>query len=73
LYEWYGLPPIKNKGAKGLTSDDTAVEDLISRLERGTIKPKCGTKDEVIPVLQAMIDVKRWSTLERTFLRPVLR
>jgi hypothetical protein len=72
LYEYYGLPPIKNKGAKGFTSDDTAVGDLINRLERGTIKPKVGTKDEVLPVLRAMIEVKRWGVLESTFLRPEL-
>lgn len=73
LYEWYGLPPIKNKGAKGLTTDDTAIADLINRLERGTIKPKRGTKEEVLPVLEAMVASKKWSTLERTFLHPELK
>jgi hypothetical protein len=73
LYEWYGLPPVKNKGAVGYTSDDTAIEDLMNRLKRGTIKPKRVTIEEVLPVLQAMIDVKKWGTLERTFLHPVLR
>jgi hypothetical protein len=73
LYDWYGLPPIKNKGAKGLTSDDTAIGDLINRLERGTIKPKRLTIEEVLPVLRAMVEVKRWGILDRTFLRPELR
>jgi hypothetical protein len=73
LYEWYGLPPVKNKGSKGFTTDDTAIAGLINRLERGTIKPKRGVVEEVVPVLQAMVDVKKWATLERTFLQPELR
>lgn len=73
LYEWYGLPPVKNYGAKGYTTDDTAIKDLLSRLERGTIKPKRGTKEEVTLVLNAMMDAKKWGTLERTFLHPELR
>jgi hypothetical protein len=73
LYEWYGLPPIKNRGAKGLTTDDTAIANLLSRLARGTIKPKRGTAEEVAPVLQAMVDVKKFGTLDRTFLNPELQ
>jgi hypothetical protein len=73
LYEWYELPPIKNKGAKGPTTDETAVEDLLSRLERETIKPKRATKDEALLALRAMVDVNKWSVLISTFLNPELR
>jgi len=73
LYDWYGLPPVKNKGAKGYTSDDTAVADLSNRLERGTIKPKRGTVKEALLVLKAMSYAKKYATLERTFLNPELR
>lgn len=73
LYSYYGLPPIKNKGAKGLTTDDTAVEDLSNRLRRGTAKPKRVTVKEALLTLRAMSYAKKYATLERTFLQPELR
>lgn len=73
LYEWYGLPPIKNKGAKGFTTDEAACADLLNRLQRGTIKPKCGSVEECKEVLTAMVEAKEWATLERTFLNPELK
>jgi len=73
LYDWYGLPPVKNKGAKGPTTDETAVSDLLSRIQRGTIKPKRGTPEEVAQVLQAIMDVGAWGVLISTFLQPELK
>ncbi len=81
LYEWYQLPPVRNRKTKGPTTDDDAVESLLKRLTKtdieggsaASIKPKRGAPVEVARVLRAMMAGKKWGTWERSFLHPEMR
>lgn len=71
IYGYYGLPPARNKEG-GVTTDEAALSARISQLERGTIRPKQGTRDEVLRVLRALIAYSKWSTWRQTYLSPQL-
>lgn len=81
LYNWYGLPPVRDPKAQGPSTNDDAIESLIDRLDRKdenkvripTIKPKRGTIEEVLQVLHAMMAAKKWATWRRNFLTPPTR
>lgn len=75
LYEHLGLPQVhrrrKKKGQVDkatITSDDNAVEGLIARLKRGTVKAKGCEQAEAIRVCKALVAIKKWSLWRRNFL-----
>lgn len=65
-----GLPCPTYDGAK--TTQDDKINALISRLQRGTIKPKSVSTEEAISLLTAMVAAKGWATWSRNFLQPPL-
>jgi hypothetical protein len=73
LYDYYGLPATSRGKTKGPSTSDDILEFRISQLERGTIKPKKGSKEEVLKVLRAMIAGKKWATWRRNFLSPQIK
>ena len=82
FFEWYGLPKTtSHKNKSGITTDDSALEDLIMRLNRvnedgnpaPTVKPKRGSISEVTRVLRACIAGTKWRTWRSAFTDPPLR
>lgn len=76
LYEYLGLPK-KHKynrktGGRSVTTSDDALQELISQLERKTIKPKRGDREQAIEVCRALIEAKKWMTWARNFCNPPL-
>jgi len=68
LYQYLGLPEVRNRKTKSATSDEKAVENLLGRMQRGTIKAKNKTNDEAFRILRALKASKKWATWRRTFL-----
>jgi hypothetical protein len=69
MYDWFSLPPVRDPKTKGPSTNEKAVNNLISRLERGTIEPSDASLEEVLRCLHAMRAVKKWATWRRNFLR----
>lgn len=70
IEQYLGLPCPTYMGSK--TTQDDKINALISRLERGTIKPKNVTPEVAIDLLRAMVAAKGWATWSRNFLQPPL-
>lgn len=65
LYDHYGLPVIKTeKGGRSVKEE--AIEDLTSRVQRGTAKVR-GDKDECLQILQSITDYNHWTHWLDTF------
>lgn len=70
LVEEFGVTlPISRK-THSVTTDDTALEGLLEKLERGTLKYRKGVDaGQLAEVLTALVEGKKYATLRRNFLR----
>lgn len=73
LYDHLGLPEVRHPKSKNRTAEEKAIASLVSRLERGTIKPKRGTREEALEVCRAIVDRNHWAHWLRTYLDPPLQ
>jgi len=73
LTEWLGLPLAKGKKTKGVSTDEKALSALLSRIERGTLKPKQVTKLRARWLLMALIRGSELATLRTNFLTAGLK
>ena len=69
LLESLGLKLIKDRGTKGKTTNEKALEKLKGRLEKGTLKMPKERKARALEVLQALLDGKKFATVRRNFLQ----
>jgi len=68
LYVEMGLPEVRNRKTKKATTDDEAIESLISRLDRGTLKVKKRDVPQARRVLYALRAANKWSHWRRNYL-----
>lgn len=68
LRHYLGIEGIRVKGRKGLSTGEQAIDAIILRLEGGRLKPKIGTKEEVLEILRAMNAGSKLRTLAANFL-----
>jgi hypothetical protein len=73
LYEVLKFPEVLKRKSKTRTSDEKAVESLVSRMERGMVKPKGVSKEQGMRVLKALVAVKKWAHWRRAYLQKELR
>lgn len=82
LYEHFGLPEVRKRGTKAPTTDQPAIESLLSRLIRGTIRPnkanRIGAEKDAAGVtryphvektLRSMGAASKWDSWLGTFLK----
>lgn len=67
LGDWYGLPLYSGRKTKGVTTDDRAIERLLSRIESGTLRTRRGKTREVRQALRAILMGKKYATWRRAF------
>jgi hypothetical protein len=70
---YLGLELPTGKERSTVTTDDKALESLLSRVQRGTLKPKNVPVDETLGILQGMVEAKKWAVWRRTFVDRTLR
>lgn len=70
---YLGLELPTGKERTTVTTDDKALEDLLNRVQRGTLKPKNVSVEETLGILKGMVEAKKWAVWRRTFVDRTLR
>lgn len=70
---YLGLELPTGKERSTVTTDDKALEALLSRVKRGTLKPKNVSVEETLGILSGMVEAKKWAVWRRTFVDRTLR